>query len=158
MSQRGTAASTGRLRRRSVRRRSTSSTLAKVILAATVITSAFSHNAAATSAETLLHQHENASVPVPLEFVPQCTATPLPVKRRRQKQIDQLDEPLQTKNLSLGRAMMKRDRLLQQIWKKSQPTDAERIQIAIRLQEINKVIGALEKDDTPTPTPDQVVY
>ena len=80
----------------------------------------------------------------------------VPVKRRRQKEIDQLDEPLQSKTLSLGRTMMKRDRLLQQMWTKSKATNTENENIAIRLQEVNKTIEALEKKDTSRPTADQV--
>ena len=151
MSQRANAP---RPRRKSVRRRrtSTNNTLAQILLAATVVTCENTDNAAAISAKTM----SNSVVPRPLEFMRQTTAVAVPVKRKRQNQIDQLDEPLQTKYLALGRTMMKRDRLLQQIWQKSKATDAQRKQIAVRLQEVNKAIGALGKEDTSRPTTDQV--
>lgn len=154
MSQRATAANAASLRRKTARRRSAQNTLVQAILTTIVANNESVSNAAPTTSTTI----SDLSVPMPLEFVKQSAGIPVPVKRRRQKEIDQLDEPLQTKNVSLGRAMMKRDRLLQQIWKKTKTTDAKNENIAIRLQEVNKAIEALEKKDTPKPTPDQVKH
>lgn len=150
MSQRVTAANAASLRRKIVTRRSAKNNLVQAILT-TIVTENVT-NAASTAAQII----PDLSVPMPLEFVRQSTAIPVPVKRRRQKEIDQLEEPLQTKNSSLGRAMMKRDRLLQQIWTKSKVPDAENENIAIRLQEVNKVIETFEKKDASRPTADQV--
>ena len=87
----------------------------------------------------------------------QTTATPVPVKRKRQRLARSFDEPLHTKFLSLGEAMMKRDRLLQQIWlKKHKNMLAKNDEVASMLQEVNKAIATLQVPDMSQPTADEV--
>ena len=86
----------------------------------------------------------------------QTTTMSVPVKRKRQGLLQSFDEPLHTKYLSLGQIMMKRDRLLQQIWLKKKNMDAKNDEVVAMLQEVNKAIATLEESNLAQPTSDEV--
>ena len=88
----------------------------------------------------------------------QTTTMSVPVKRKRQGLLQSFDEPLQlhTKYLSLGQIMMKRDRLLQQIWLKKKNMDSKNDEVVAMLQEVNKAIATLEASNLAQPTSDEV--
>ena len=84
----------------------------------------------------------------------QTTAIPVPVKRKRQRLVKSFDEPLHTKSLSLGDLMMKRDRLLQQIWSTNMAGESDKA--VAMLQEVNEAITYLEVSNMSQPTSDEV--
>ena len=84
---------------------------------------------------------------------------PVSVKRKRQRHEDILNAPLQTKRLELGKAMMKRDRLLQQKWCKEKFVDAEHNnKVKIMLQEVNGAIESLQENTIQSPSPKEVCF
>lgn len=143
----------GMLRRSArVRRRSTRSTVANYIIAA------------ATTAIVAAAANRVKNVPIatvddniPVEFLTQIEAIPVPVKRRRQHHEDMLNAPMQSKRLALGKAMMKRDRLLQQKWSKEKPCNVENNnKVKIMLLEVNKTIESHQENEMQSPTPNEV--
>ena len=137
--------------RRSVRKRrhTTGSTFTDVIVATTATAAAVA--TATISTATFAYE-------TPLEFLNTVEGVPVPEKRRRKNHEDMLNAPLPWKRLSLGKAMMKRDRLLQQKWsKRNSPNNAERNnKIKLMLIEINKTIDSLRESAMQSPTPKEV--
>ena len=142
----------GGMLRRSVRtRRHTRSTFANILAAATT--------AAVVATATSVNIFPIAAVDdnVPVECLTQMEAIPVPVKRKRQRHEDMLNDPLQTKRLELGKAMMKRDRLLQQKWCKEKSCDVEHNnKVKIMLQEVNHTITSLQENAIQSPTAKEV--
>ena len=100
-----------------------------------------------------------ATTQVPIEFLQQREAIPVPTKRRRQKHLDSLNAPLQIKRLALGKAMMKRDRLLQQKWVRNGQQHVENNnKVQAMLQEVNETIDALQQNDMEEPTSAEVLF
>ena len=139
----------GMLRRSARTRRRTRSTFANIVAATTTAATA----AISVQDVPITTEYDN----VPVEFLTQIEAVPVPVKRKRQRHEDMLNAPLQTKRLGLGKAMMKRDRLLQQKWCKQKSVDAEHNnKVKIMLQEVNGAIEALQENTMQSPSPKEV--
>ena len=124
------------LRRSVRRRRRTRSTCVNIVAVTTIAATA----AISVQDVPITIEYDN----VPVEFLTQIEVIPVQVKRKRQRHEDMLNAPLQTKRLELGKAMMKRDRLVQQKWCKGKSVDAEHNnKVEIMLQEVNGAIEAL---------------
>ena len=129
----------GSRRRRPNGRRSRKSTLAnQLILNATVIAAATS--SVPVPAQSIQTFETNATMP--LQFIHASTAEAVPVKRKRERL---LEKPFHEKSLALGKAMMKRDRLLQQIWAKPpKNNEANRVKVKSMLVTVNQTIETLQ--------------
>lgn len=141
----------GSRRRRPNVGRSRRSTLAnQLILNAAVIAAATSPvTVPAQSVQTL-----ETNVTMPLQFIHESTAEAVPVKRKRERL---LEEPFHEKSLALGKAMMKRDRLLQQIWAKPpKNNEANRAKVKSMLVTVNQTVETLQAQNMSAPTADQV--